>query len=544
MHKMFVCYEDFGAAGDGMNDDFPAIQKAHEYANEHGLPVNAKPNGVYYIGSSTKAAVIMTDTNWNTARFIIDDTKVSVEDREHNIFEVRSRYAPIKFKTSPIKKSQYMLDNLEDVLQQNAFVVAVNENCKQFIRYGPNQNQGDAQTDCFILDKSGAILTPLIWDFEIASLTAYPIDAGVLSISGGIFVTIANRAESNYTYYARGINIKRSNVEVSGIVHKVTDEPEHGAPYAGFVSTHDCAYVMFKNCHFSGHKIYETIGNANELVGMGSYDINLFRSIGIHFMNCKQDSILDNTLWGIFSSNYCKDIMVDGCVLSRVDAHKGVANLTIKNSTIGWMGIKAIGHGVLLIDNVKVFCNRLVELRSDYGSTWDGDLFIQNVEWFLGNDLQDVKCHIISSANIGGRNFGYICSLPKKVVIKNLCVMDDDLGEDYEGVNIFYVPSQMNSHLKTFDGTERHPYIFTSELSIKNTSTKSGKGFSLWPEFPTNGYCIKTHEVKDGKVLKTNFRASIDGVDKIDVKLPREVYTGDSANHRLLPEIELRNCVN
>ena len=32
----FVTYEAFGAIGDGVTDDLPAICEAHEYANAHG----------------------------------------------------------------------------------------------------------------------------------------------------------------------------------------------------------------------------------------------------------------------------------------------------------------------------------------------------------------------------------------------------------------------------------------------------------------------------------------------------------------------------
>ena len=37
--KKFVSYEEFGAKGDGVANDFEAIMKAHDYANEMGLPV-------------------------------------------------------------------------------------------------------------------------------------------------------------------------------------------------------------------------------------------------------------------------------------------------------------------------------------------------------------------------------------------------------------------------------------------------------------------------------------------------------------------------
>ena len=42
MKNNFVCYEDFGAVGDGVADDFAAIYRAHEYANENHLPVRGR----------------------------------------------------------------------------------------------------------------------------------------------------------------------------------------------------------------------------------------------------------------------------------------------------------------------------------------------------------------------------------------------------------------------------------------------------------------------------------------------------------------------
>ena len=45
----FITYEAFGAIGDGVTDDMPAIAKAHAEANRLGLPVKAKEGAVYYI---------------------------------------------------------------------------------------------------------------------------------------------------------------------------------------------------------------------------------------------------------------------------------------------------------------------------------------------------------------------------------------------------------------------------------------------------------------------------------------------------------------
>ena len=66
-------------------------------------------------------------------------------------------------------------------------------------------------------------------------------------------------------------------------------------------------------------------------------------------------------------------------VLSRFDAHMGVCNATIKNSTLGHQGINAIGKGLLKIENCKIQGRTMVNLRSDYGSTWEGEIIFKTV---------------------------------------------------------------------------------------------------------------------------------------------------------------------
>jgi hypothetical protein len=68
-----VSYEAFGAVGDGVADDLPAIVEAHAFANAHGLSVQAKPGVTYHLGRRALTAIIATDTDWGTARFIIDE---------------------------------------------------------------------------------------------------------------------------------------------------------------------------------------------------------------------------------------------------------------------------------------------------------------------------------------------------------------------------------------------------------------------------------------------------------------------------------------
>ena len=78
--KGVVYYSEFGAKGDGVTDDFAAIIKCHEYANEHGCKVMADNGATYYIGDNGNVkATVKTDVDWGNATFIIDDSIIPPE---------------------------------------------------------------------------------------------------------------------------------------------------------------------------------------------------------------------------------------------------------------------------------------------------------------------------------------------------------------------------------------------------------------------------------------------------------------------------------
>ena len=364
----YITYEDFGAVGDGKTDDFDAIIKAHEYANANGLSVFADETATYYIGGADKTALIMTDTDWSTARFIINDT--NVENRSSWIFNIApsKRAVDISDRVSPLKSDAL---NIGTSLDGTYLVVLTDSNVKRYIRKGANQNSGSNKTDVILADKKGNISpdTPLIWDFDsVTSATAYPVDTEILTVKGGRFTTVANNAPSEYNYYSRGILVRRSNTVIDGLYHDIINEGKTGAPYSAFVSLSCCANVTVKDCTFTGHKKYSTIGSAGTSVTMGTYDIGAATVVNAKFINCNQtNDITDNAYWGIAGTNYCKNLVYDGCALSRFDAHQGVLNATVINSVLGHHGIKLIGSGTALIENTTVISGSFIDLREHNG---------------------------------------------------------------------------------------------------------------------------------------------------------------------------------
>ena len=475
----YLTYEKFGAKGDGVTDDFPAIMATHAAANEKGLPVKATGGKTYYIGNTTGTAVIRTDVDFGTARFIIDDSHVRVEDRGDNIFRVESALEPVSIEgIGSLKRDQ---TNIGKSLPGRCLVEVVNDHHKVYIRLGANQNNGVGQKEFFIADSNGDIdpSTALVWDYdEITRMTARPIDGKLLTIKGGIFTTIANQAPSRYTYYGRGIAVERSNVKIEKITHYIEGELDHGAPYDGFLSLDTAADIVVSGCIFTAHKTFKTIGSAGVSVSMGSYDINAYGCTNVKWENCTQTTDINDTrYWGLFGSNFCKALTMDHCVFSRFDAHQGVRNVTLTGCEFGHSGVQMVGFGTMRIENCIIHRKSLISLRGDYGSSWEGELIVRNCRLIVPEGAKSVS--LLSGVNTGKHDFGYTCYLPEKYDIENLVIDDSAVSDkDYQGPMIF------GRFKRNTDEEGLYPYIAKGVINIRNVEVTSGKslGISLEPK--------------------------------------------------------------
>ena len=297
IERGWVRYSDFGAKGDGKTDDVRPLAAAHAFANEHGLPVKADDGATYYIGGGEVTVEIRTDTDFGEAAFIIDDT--DVQNRNAPVFSVASALESVPREgVSTLRKNQRRIDV---PVPGPGLITVTDSTVRRFIRFGRNPTKGVPQTDIFLVNKGGVVdpQTPIVWHFdEVTEARFLPIDETTLTITGGKFTTIANRAESNYTYYNRGLSITRSNVIVDGVEHRVTGEGDTGAPYNGFINISNCAHVTIKNAVLTGRKVYETIGRAGLPVSMGSYDITVNRALNVTFEDCTQTNDIHDPTYG------------------------------------------------------------------------------------------------------------------------------------------------------------------------------------------------------------------------------------------------------
>ena len=437
-----VYYSDFGAVGDGLADDFAAIRAAHEAANLSGQTVCATSGAKYYIGETEGQTIsVKTNVNWGTATFIFDDSIIPVESksRDASIFVIRSDYS-----TTTLTKEEIaaIVDEnggiSSDITKLNyapgykAMLIFYNSNHYQYVRFGVNASAGSAQHELVVIDENGNIdpTTPFLFDYEtVTKVEVIRIDDEPITIQGGTIITKANQADSYYNYYSRNISVRRSNVTIKNLRHEITGEGDTGAPYSGFITATNCNNMRVENCKLSGHKTYMS-KDPDQPSNMGTYDLGGNNANGLYYKNCiqlnffKEDGTTpDTSLWGIMGTNYCKNITYDGSRLSRLDAHAGVYNATIIDSEV--LYIHLVGGGTALIKNSTSYnYNPIINLRSDYGSPWNGNVIIDGLKVVATARNASVDYITLVSYTWVNHNFGYEVHMPKNIVIKDINVVD------------------------------------------------------------------------------------------------------------------------
>ncbi len=508
-----IYYSDFGAKGDGRTDDFEALKATHEYANLYGHTVCSNPGSNYYIGSTGgKSITIMTSVNWGDSKFTIDDSEIHYEDsanRGASIFKVLSANSSTtvapgdtgigKILTDINAAGGIDKDNFDKFdlgLGYKAMVFIINANHKNYIRYQSHHASAQSQNELIIIDENGNVdpSTPLLFDYsEVTSIKIYKVDDTPITISGGIFTTVANQVplmfddagSPVYYYYNRGISISRSNVTVTGLQHYIEGELDYGAPYNGFVSISYSSDVLVENTILTAHKNYSN---------MGSYDIGIGNSNNITYKNVTQSNFFApgtqtpsvfSGWWGIMGSNFCKNLTYDGCKLTRFDAHCGTYNATIKDSWVA--AITLIGGGTFTMENSRVYTGNnasMITLRSDYGSTWRGDFYLKDVTAI--SNKKNLGSMSILSASWGNWDFGYRTYMPESIHLDNLKVLyatDFENGKETNATSVITLVSgavALNTgfHLETINGAENlNPYTPTKFIYVKNNT--SGFTFTL-----------------------------------------------------------------
>ena len=458
----YINYEMYGAVGDGITDDSAAILLAHETANQLHLPVRANGSKQYKIESQLKIP-IKTSTDWGGAKFIVNEDG---PEAVANVFEILPSKEAITVEN--VAGITVGIDTTE-IPQLAGFglslVDVVNQNKKQYIRTGNNADSGYDQTDQFIIDNTGKVLSNIHFDFaEITGITIYPLEKEVITVGNARFETLET-TKSGTTYIQRGIVCKRSNTIIHGINHTVIESSiENPAPSRGIVYFRECADVVLKDSIVNSRRQY----NDN-----GTYEIAYYKVVNATMENVIDNYMLDTSRWGCHTANYLKNLLVTNCQLSRVDAHKGVWGITIRDTVLGHQGLRLVGGGDLVLENVTCFAGHYINFRKDYGSSWRGKVLIKNGVHKPLPTTSEIG--VFRFENTMEHDFGYTCHMPHTIEVDNyyLNVTNSNGNEGlYKVIN----------YKDNFDASKDYPYKvrFPRHIKLRNLRNSDSSGFTVW----------------------------------------------------------------
>ena len=511
-----ICYTDteFGAKGNGVANDFQAILAAHEYANTWGHNIKVSRSTYKFYISSPKNSEgkvvtidVKTSTDWNGSMIIIDDREIShnSKERETPIFTIRpdtpseditSKFVNVS-KDNPLTPETTNVGFAPGV---DGMIILLSKECKHYIRYGGNADNGQDQQEIIMVDAEGNIYadTPIMWDYtRVDKATFIAADERPISVGNAKIETYANQGPSQYNYFARNIKNYRSNSTLHDIEHWYSQEGLTGCPYNGITHNENAANVTTINCRYEDPPSYDTVGSGSSTVSMGSYAYGARMCYNIWWKNVTQSNNHDENGITIsrplMGTNYCKNLGYDGCDVGSFDAHCGLYNVTIKNTSITTVNV--VGDGLAYFENVTFHAGLVsgcITHRDDYGATFKGEIVIKNCKIDAhGKD----KVGLINTGDyIAEHDFGYTCYLPKSITIDGLTINNPSAK-----LHVFpslekHVDSDISISKAEGGGGGINPYIPTEKVSIKNADSIQFV-FANTPQFKNLKVYINDQEV-------------------------------------------------
>lgn len=296
---------------------------------------------------------------------------------------------------------------------------------------------GKCQEESFLVDSTnGNILSTIDWNYNnILSIRVVPIPENGITINNGSFTTWTSNVAGNSAYVHRNIYINNTgNVTISNVYHYLNetkhknanatkenkDYTDHSNSYYGFIRGMDVSYIKLVNVRVSSHtprgSSYDLTfdRSINVFFDKVTYPCNIKNSDGsVNWNQCYKNNIIDSSKWGVMATNHVKNLFIKNSTLNRVDSHRGVTNLYVSDSTIGDKGFTLTGKGRFYAKNVKMDRSwAIVRLRPDYGSTWDGSIVLNGVDYIIDDDIS-VNPYLIYSRNYQTWDYGYKTYFPQ-----------------------------------------------------------------------------------------------------------------------------------
>ncbi len=536
-----VNYKTFGTKSDGKNDDGVQIRKAHNYANKYNLPI-VNLFGDFWLMEANPIR-IQTDVNWGKSIFHINEKHNTSVSR----FIIESKHKSKLITLNDLEKKSFLTQlneksrNIAELANYaNSFVVIIDKNQKIGARQGGNATPGKSQQDFFYLETDGRIIGEVFHEFvDYTSLTAYPAEESYLTVEGGTFLLSGEGpTEQSDKYMSNGIQILRSRTIVKNQFVGVEKGNKDIAlrPRSGFYSLSKVFDIQLENIRLlPWEKARGTDKSLN--VPEGTYGISGGVMMNIVFKNIIAEA--GKIHWGIFGTNYVKNLRVERCFLNRFDVHSFGWNITILDSEFGQKGMTVTGGGELRIENTVAYHNNFISFRPDYGSKWDGDILIKNCKLYpIHNGGSAILTYSAKDLD-----YKYRIGYGARIKIEDFTV---DFRSAPKSNSVCWIIN--TAVVSTYAKSGR--LFFPSEIDLKNITVRGrDKGVRIMTLNKPNTFILEKDYVSNSFDLQPNARLIFDNIqlEESTILVPQfsiSKQDEELATKALVPFIRFKDCKN
>ena len=135
-----------------------------------------------------------------------------------------------------------------------------------------------------------------------------------------------------------------------------------------------------------------------------------------------------------------------------------------------------------MVENSTIKGSSLVNLRTDYGSTWQGEVIIKNCTFVPRSN----SVNLIAGSYSGKHDFGYTCYMTTTVTIDGLKVMDGNRTNTE--VNVFSNP---NASYTSEAYVEDYPYVMPETVTVTGYESEKNSPLYISP----NMYMFRNTEL-------------------------------------------------
>lgn len=303
------------------------------------------------------------------------------------------------------------------------------------------------RSDHFKISLSGTLLNNIRYEFDVlTTVDIYEIPDKTLKLENANFITIgAQCIKAGCASIARNIQIRRPNVQITNFNHYLIDEEMPTNYVSGFIFMFNTSDIVIKNSNFRAH-MYKKPGYTGT---GGTYDLSISNSSNIVFdtigytcnenesmKDCYYKNMIDRNYFGVTGNGNVKNWTIKNSILNRVDSHQPAEDIPISSSILGIYGVNVTGGGKLNVTNSSIDqAETFVNLRVDYGSTWKGNINLNNI-YFNTRDYEGsyptapriLMYRITNTFNLENNGFGYPLYVPS-INASNIFINEENLAK-------------------------------------------------------------------------------------------------------------------